>query len=156
MLRFYCILSLALTSCHTDKPTASFKKILNSSNNNIISKLNFEGAYSDDNYSLGRPVYFFRNGLIFYDGISGSNISEYEEWLQKYLVQKTTWGTYEIKGDTIKASIYYNFATPIVNDRIANFEGIIKNTDTILQWHLVEPYPKLRKYPREVFGFLFK
>lgn len=163
MLRFCCIFLLALISCHIDKPTGNFKRILNSSHNIKSQKLNFGGVYhnnSEDNYYLERPIYFFSNGLFYYDNGSvtdSAGLAGISVWIDKYLQQKKAgWGAYEIIGDTIKGSVYYNFSTPVVNYRLANFEGIIKNKDTILQWHLVEPYPKLKKYPREEFDFLFK
>ena len=102
------------------------------------------------------PIITWEDRYIFLQMDWALTQSDDEKWTHRYLQERKTWGTYEIKGDTVKASIYYNFANPIVNNRIANFEGIIKNRDTILQWHLVEFYPKLNKSTKETFDFLFK
>jgi hypothetical protein len=55
------------------------------------------------------------------------------------------WGTYEVIGDTINASIYYLYSGSGNFYRQPNFQGIIKNKNTILDWHVVEPYPKMNK-----------
>lgn len=96
--------------------------------------------------------------MVYFDNTISPYESHEEVWVRRYLQEARIlgWGAYEIKGDTIKASIYYNFSNPVTNNRIANFQGIIRNKDTILQWRLIAPYPKLRKNPRREFDFLFK
>jgi hypothetical protein len=95
MYKFCCILLLILASFHIDKPTGNFKRILNSANNIEKSKLNFEGAYQDDSdssYYLRHPVYFFRNGLIYFDNMSSLKQSHEEGWMRKYLQEAKNWG----------------------------------------------------------------
>lgn len=68
-------------------------------------------------------------------------------------------GEYKIIGDSIFASIptvfilggmrYKQLKNP------AHFRGYIKNRDTILDWHIIPPYPlRMRKFIREQNAFL--
>lgn len=139
LIKFSCV--LFLVSCFNYKPTSNFKRILNDSQSKASGKLNFEGAYlndTDTNYLAREAIYFFKNGLLFYHpGLAN------EEWCRKYLYQMPNWGTYEIMGDTINICVYYYYLQSHGTFRQTNFSGVIKNRDTILNWHIIEPYPKM-------------
>jgi hypothetical protein len=142
-------ISILLASCiTTEKPNDSFKRILNEPKTLSAANLNFEGAYNNnfntEDY-LQSPLYFFKNGLIYYQEGITLDSSKNEIWLRKYLADEKSWGTYEVKGDTINACIfapYHDYTTHYLQ---TYYQGIIKNKETITQWHIVEPYPKLSK-----------
>ena len=125
--------------------------LANSKNNDTL-KLNFEGAYSKaaktpETFYLERPVYFFKNGLVFLEGEGiGKDSLNNDLGMRKYLKNDPVWGTYEITGDTINVSIRYIYIGGFASYRQTNFQGIIKDKNTIIQWHVTKPYPKLPKY----------
>ena len=102
---------------------------------------------------LDRPVIFFKNNMVlFLYGIIRDSIEFKNELIPLtkkniYLYNLGTWGTYNCINDTIKAIIYMDYYDSPLNGRrkkiLSYFEGIIKNKDTILQWHLVKPYPSV-------------
>lgn len=157
LLKFCCILLLA--SCvHTDRATSNFKLMLNNSVNLNITEINLEGAYHEKNeegYILQKPIYFFKNGLLFYEFGNVPDSAINDKWMRKYLREKTEWGTYNIIGDTINACIYFKYLGGAASFRLTYFQGIIKDKETITQWHVVEPYPKMEKYLRKDYDFLF-
>lgn len=157
LVRFCCV--LFLVSCITAKPNDNFKRILNNSESRTIPKLNFEGVYYNNvvmSSLLEANFFFFKNGLIYSDNITSvSHSTEAEKWFRRYLSGKEDWGTYEIIGDTINACIYYWYLADghgIMKQ--TNFRGNIKNRDTILNWHMIEPYPKMDESFKKQYTFL--
>ena len=56
------------------------------------------------------------------------------------------WGTFELTNDSIKAIIYCQFSRKAVETKCylpCYFSGIIKDDETIIDWHMVQPYPKI-------------
>ncbi|MCE2896177.1 MAG: hypothetical protein LW721_17230 [Flammeovirgaceae bacterium] len=102
-----------------------------------------------DKVYLDYPVFFFDNGLMAYnehiyiDSAGFNRDMSYARSQQD--VYTNDWGVYEIKEDTIKATLYcsFSYVKGIYGTRrlLCNFEGIIHNRDTIYQWKLVPPYP---------------
>jgi hypothetical protein len=143
-----CILFFISSCGATEKANDTFKRILNSPQSSSSQNLNFDGGFcfnSEKQYFLTNTMYFFKNGLIYNQEFSVRDSSIHEKWIRKYLSKEKTWGTYEIKKDTINASIYeayYDYRAHYIQ---TCYQGIIKNKDTILQWHMVAPYPKLTK-----------
>ena len=176
------ISSYSFVSClATEKASDSFLLML-SSKKLIDNRLNFEGGYQNinkENYNLptdyknGIPtryveipytdnaLFFFENGLICYNrGLSLDSVG-FRSWMLEFGEEKGTldnWGTYEIKGDTINAIIYisYRAKSRIKSVQLlqSNFQGIIKNSDTIMQWHLVPPFQKTAEEFHMNKGFL--
>jgi hypothetical protein len=153
-----CLVFLFSSCITTEKPNDSFKRILNESKILSASSLNFNGAYESNintkNY-LENPIYFFKNGLMYFQEGSTSDSSKNEIWLRKYLRDEKTWGTYEVKSDTINACLYipYYDNANYIHYLQTNFQGIIKNKETIVQWHIMKPYPKFNKKLSNMYRF---
>ena len=149
-----------IISCGTIKePDSIFIGKIERFKNGDLSKLNFEGAYHfniEPRYQLDHPIYFFKNGLVYYDGISTKDIAFYESWMRKNSFPNKTWGVYEIVGDTLKVSVYSVYYDNTAHYLQTNFQGIIKNRDIILDWRVIEPYPKLNKVLTKSYDSLFK
>jgi hypothetical protein len=139
---------IIFSSCaFSDKPNGEFKRILNNSNSKKDLKINFSGAYYAKEYYLENSVYFFENGLIYRENGRITDQFSYERNLSKYLPKNPNWGVYEIHGDTIVAHVYYNFPNmnAIGHWYLTIFQGILKNSDTIFDWHIIKPYPLFKK-----------
>ena len=134
------------------------------------SKLNFYGVYhfidsahyhTGTDYMKGKPtryvdtpymdnpILFFKNGFIAYENalIVDSSIFFFnvKEGINKKKTFINNWGGYQITNDTIKAIIYVELPEYSIFQagtiRIqCRFQGILLNKDTILQWHMTEPY----------------
>ncbi|MDP4264166.1 MAG: hypothetical protein Q8941_16680 [Bacteroidota bacterium] len=150
---------------------------------NEISTINFSGFYHhirDSNYHLGtdyknglptryidtpyadKPILFFSNGLVaysyrlYFDSIGFvNNQIKFGTQEKSYI---NDWGVYQIEKDTIRAEIYLVFGMGLnfhgrFQRLICNFQGILKNRDTILNWHLVPPFPQNPTYA--IDGTLF-
>lgn len=130
--------------------------------------LRTDGVYSTYNTSVSKgnlevkADYFTYNHLnvINSDNIIYSNgIGSYDNHFLKiksYQNRIPMLGSYKIISDTIHA-----FDIPIslmawggkLKIYHANFIGIIKNTDTIVQWRMISPYPNANKRLNDNFKF---
>ncbi|HRP91207.1 MAG TPA: hypothetical protein PKX92_14360 [Edaphocola sp.] len=92
--------------------------------------------------------------MVFNNGLGSYNNHFLK--LKSYENRNGICGKYTIEGNVI-------FATDIPITLVAwggrmkiyyaNFEGIIKNSDTILNWHMIPPYPKANKRLNDNFKF---
>jgi hypothetical protein len=177
-LSFLIVINLLL-SCRSVKiiePNNDFLSLIRSNRVMSSDKLQFQGIYgslektflkSNSNIAQGDSLYvysneliiFFKNGLIaFNDWVSVDSLKLRESLKERNTkkVDIAPWGVYTIVRDTIKAIIYVDYPKDGIQTsvRVYNyFEGIIKDENTILNWHLVPPYPseKLR-YDRWILG----
>jgi hypothetical protein len=98
---------------------------------------------------LVNPIFFFSDGLVLYSEGTSPDSTSFNSWLSKYGQQKWSanrWGVFEIKHDTINAEIYTEYFDGTIKRlqlKISHFEGTIKNKDTLSQWHMIPPYPKI-------------
>jgi hypothetical protein len=173
------ILLLFILACfqaciYTEKASKSFMNILQSPDTSIV-QIKFNGAYHRVNKEgyhipirdekgnlnyvdtpfLHHPVFFFKNGLVLNSRVTFVDTNETNKLLpegSKYKFSYNKWGVYNVDKDTIHAIIYLEFkgkgfkSTSVVQ---CYFEGFIKNKDTILNWRLVEPYPKVSTFANE-------
>ncbi len=91
----------------------------------------------------------YRNGLV-----SQSNIFFKDDYY-KQNVDSNRLGKYKIKDDTIHAIIPTSFALRGMRMKYfdAYFQGYIKNADTILDWKMVPPYPKVNPKFNDYFTY---
>lgn len=176
--------SVFFLSCifpYIEKPNNTFKTLINKPRCNNSPKLNFNGIYSyqleSSDYNIGinykngtptkfidtpfvnKPVFFCANGLLAFSNSLWLDSLGYLDANKKFGTQKKShlnnWGVYDISKDTIKAIIYifsYDAGNPMFQ---SNFEGVIKNSDSILNWHLVPPYHKILLKKKNKFQFDF-
>lgn len=148
--------AILLASCvYTEKTSDSLKEMINQKHS-TLERINFEGSFTPiSKYFLETPTTFFKNGLVYYDFADASDSVGYNTWVKKYFaIQKGGWGTYSIVDDTIKAIVYVPYYDAFAHYIQTNFQGIIKDKNTILNWHVVKPYPKLKKNLFEGFQYL--
>ena len=110
------------------------------------------GPPPDTNY-VYHPLFFFNNGVCGGgDYFLIQNPENYPGIYEKkgYYLE---WGSYEICGDTIKAMSFNNYSDYWPEFRIAYFTGIIQNTNTIINWHEVQPYHRRHRpsNPHDLF-----
>ena len=128
-----------------------YKTMLTNLKSGSVAKLNLEGAYSihrlaHENFYLEKPFFFFKNGLVYHEYGNAVDSLDFDSGILEYLKEKKTWGTYEIIDDTINVCInfeYYYGGYAIY--RQTNFQGIIKDKNTIRKWHVINPYPKIKE-----------
>jgi hypothetical protein len=162
---------LLLTSCVlTKRAPDNFLLILNQPSSKLDEKVIIDGSYtkvqkgnSFDNTFLDNPLFFFNNGLLLLFNSDNDSLGLIS-WMREYGTVKWSlnkWGAYEIKNDTIKAVIYINYKPKskfIFSQLQASyFRGIVLNRDTIHQWQMIPPYPKLAvEYSpnQELFSYL--
>lgn len=157
----------------TQKASAEFRTLLNQKSE-VNQKIKFDGVYHHitenslhhriydkgvlirevDTPFLHQPIYFFSNGLLLYEfnltTIEADDLSLADKKSAKNFYNEHGWGVYTISHDTIHAIIYVDFRTDGFPDEAAdrllcNFQGLIKNSDTLLQWRMVPPFPKFNK-----------
>ena len=159
-------------SCsYTQKASRDFLETLNTTKQSV-NKLNFDGYYSNEKgidhylkeyengkevrFKLGRyfkfPLIFFSNGFVkieqydksFIEPIFYTNTKISESYYKEFPVGN--WGTYKIIGDTLEAIIYLNYMGKSFrrNQLLeTHFKGVLKNNDTIFQWKMIPPMPKI-------------
>jgi hypothetical protein len=171
-IKLFC-LSFLLSSCfrvYIDKPNeinTLFKNILP-----VNGRVNFEGIFQK-NYEdiiaerselkykdslrtpfLYKPIIFFNSGIIsMSSGYIGNDSLLYYN-MDKFGYKKKDfgfdWGTFTISGDTINATVYTTYeAIPNIlmyggiKKLQSHFQGVLRNSDNIINWHMVPPYPKV-------------
>jgi hypothetical protein len=155
--RYFVIFCFAMhtASCsNTEKVTKEFIAKLNEPNKDFKDKIRFDGGYqktkpgsADDPYLYG-SIFFFNNGMAHIAG-SFRSLDEFTLWYSKYASDKSSlqyWGAFHIADDTVKAIMYVPYQDgPIGSQKLyeAHYQGILANRDSILQWHVVPPYPSI-------------
>lgn len=145
--------SMLMFSCgETRKVSKEFIAKINEPINNLDNKIRFDGVYHQAThpYAIDKYIYgaiiFFDNGTVYSAG-SYKSLGEFQLWHQKYGDDKKSmqiWGVYDISSDTISALIFTPYPGGLLGGEKfyeCHFQGIIKNRDSILQWHLVSPFP---------------
>jgi hypothetical protein len=185
------IIFLILTSCRSyiEQPSQKFSALLKSTKDRSNGKLNFEGVYHQikSSYHLGldykdgmptryvdtvyldHPIFFFENGLMAYSNSIYLDSAGFNQVMWYIRTQQdvniNNWGVYEVKHDTIKATLYCTFSKGGYGSQrlLCHFEGIAHGRDTIYQWKIVPPYPNhlirgdalddltLLKIPRDIY-----
>lgn len=112
--------------------------------------------YADTPF-IGKSIYFLESNLIGSQMAACSDSNEFISRLKIYESMErdviNDWGVYKIEKDTIKAIIYYAYTGGNILGKgytqrlLTHFEGYLKNKDTIIGWHMVQPYP----YPKIPF-----
>jgi hypothetical protein len=146
------------------KPDLNFTKMLNKSKSFENTQIRFNGFYnneteflenlnsteksklnSQNNYFATSPIIFFKNGLIYFSHASYTGeLRNIPSAITMY--GERNWGTFELTNDSIKAIIYCQFSRKAVETKCylpCYFSGIIKDDETIIDWHMVQPYPKI-------------
>ena len=107
----------------------------------------YSGEKANEAYVTINDVVFTKNGFVHRgSGVTTDSIHfTKESWLRSCLKFNYLWGNYITVGDSIYA--YTQLEMFIRGGRLkpfyANFSGYIKNRDTILNWRMVRPYPKV-------------
>jgi len=116
------------------------------------------GEKVSERYTIFSPLVIINSKKANWEyGGSSFNYDELTlKYYQKhpYLCEST--GTYTINNDTLfaKLPIFLYRRGAIRNLFNAYFQGIIKNKDTIIDWHMVQPYPKADPKFNDSFKFL--
>ncbi len=174
-LNFRCI--------QTEKASVNFIQLRNQKAPTSNTSIKFSGVYhhiNEDSYHyptdykngmptryidspyLDQPIFFFENGILLHEyrttTLVESDISLSDEKSKKNFYEQKGWGVYNVNHDTINAIIYVDFLRGwfyTVSERLqCNFQGVIKNSDTILQWHLIPPFPNVNKKKEGNINFL--
>lgn len=136
--------------------TKDFITKINEPTTNLKNKIRFDGVYHEatDTNAVGMYIYgaivFFENGATYSAG-SSKSLEEFQVYYPTYKDDKNDfylWGVYNIIYDTITAIIFTPYPGGLLGGEKlyeSHFQGIIKNRDSILQWHLVPPYPQVSK-----------
>ena len=148
-----------------EKPSAVFLSTLNEPPRDFSgSKLKFNGFYENstfrdklrldaqgrlntNKYYSVKPIFFFTNGLVVMDNASSYDSISYANTLVG--INELTfdaWGPFSIRHDTIRAIVYHHFfKNEAIGKRrnLTYFEGILKDSATIINWKMVPPYPKV-------------
>jgi hypothetical protein len=101
--------------------------------------------YGEEGPYLYGAIFFFDNGAVHYAG-SSSTLDNLKAWHQKYDTKDTrlNWGVYQMASDTLKVIIFKPYPGGLLGGQklyASHYTGIVKNRDSILQWHLTPPYP---------------
>jgi hypothetical protein len=146
---------LLVFSCsQTKKLSKEFITNINKQTISFNNKIRFDGVYHQVTNSKAAGMYiygaiiFFDNNATFSAG-SYKSFEEFQVWQQMYNNDKKMmpyWGVYNIISDTIRSIILQPYPGGLLGGGKlyeCHFQGIIKNRDSILQWHLVAPYPSV-------------
>lgn len=106
------------------------------------------GERHNSHYSLFETLVIINTEKINYNyGEGDLNLAPLKltHYDNKFLLESV--GSYQIKGSSIVASVPINLFIwgMRLKPFIAHFEGEIINQDTIINWHMVAPYPKAPK-----------
>ena len=171
---FILLLAILSFQCiHSEKASSKFNLLLNSHPN--TSNIKMDGAYhhiSKNSYHfptdykngtptryidspyLDQPIFFFENGILLYEyrtsTLEAKDITFSDVEARKNFYTQKGWGVYNINHDTINAIIYVDFLTGWLYQGVAerlqcNFQGDIKNGNTISDWKLIPPIPNFNK-----------
>jgi hypothetical protein len=117
---------------------------------NAVSKPRFDGIYevdrTNDIHSIvfTNPAIFFENGII--DAHTGGNVNY--QWLVDGYTRRLgkpfmRFGAFEMLGDTINAYFFTALSkrADVLDWYAVHFNGILKDRNTIVNWHMVPPFP---------------
>lgn len=186
-LLLWCVLSCSSCALYVQKPTANFIRYLNDSLKSNTEKLRFDGAYHYmqphhyhygvdrvrgeptrfvDTPFLGSPIFFLKNNMMALQNALMIDSTDYIYTMKNHGAKErevmNDWGVYTIQNDTLKASLYiiytgYQFGKGLNQRLLTNFEGYVKNKDTIQGWHMIPPLPKIAIMPNQYeFDFFMK
>ena len=166
-------IGLILFTLKNSSCVPSFSKIydnqgpdLSSLSGDSVSSLRFDGLYNlydtshssypdpekrnFEVYAICEPLIFINNknviweSNILYNDYVPLSIQHYNHYLNPLF--ENTVGNYIFKNDTIIAKTPISLFHPhgmVINLCNAYFQGVIKDRDTILNWHMIPPYPKV-------------
>jgi hypothetical protein len=163
-------------------PDISFLRILENKEGRYREKLRFDGMYdlpaeklkkpfvlnagnnfsdTDSLYAYSyQPLIFFENGYVAWNTYMASfdSLTFNMNMRKRGIIKKggfNNWGVYEVKNDTVNAMIYIEYGGHYFHPTlvlVTHFQGLIVDRDSILNWHMVPPYPKeINKYGNESF-----
>ncbi len=159
------VLVLVNSCSYKQQPTASFIQTLNKPVLPENNPLYLNGVYSmtdcedthimDSLNNLNKngfidPLVFYGNGVYTQFGYrSNYSTDKYKEFFINGLATEypKKWGVQSITDSLLKTTIHWVFVGrggSFSYSYLCNFEGIIEN-NKIINWHLVEPYPKLSR-----------
>lgn len=150
-----CVLFLCL-NCVRFKHLEDSK--INFDKNQLVSKnIRFDGFFRSDKYDR---IIFLKSKKILRTNTAIDEIRPEKLWFN--IEFKDT-----LKSSfTIKDSLILGYLrTTLIRDRIIqagnedvflNYEGTIKNSETISDWHLVPPFPQLNKKEKKVNKHIFE
>ena len=160
ILIFITVFCSCKSNYQIQEPDKEFLRMLAESKQNDSMNVNFSGFYFNktmsDEYKLAKeyyavsPILFFNNGLVFYQNILAKDSIEFANLLSYANVKGDVrnWGAYSIVGDTISAVIYCVHArnkAQIFHYLPCHYKGYIKDSATIVDWKLIEPFPAINK-----------
>lgn len=135
-------------------------------------RLRFDGYYSQcdsidvNGTCLGNLQLVFHQLIFFSDGTVCEITGSRAEWRVVENYQKIvdgedswhSWGTYEVKNDTIRATINsIHWTSGMTRKHVTtNYEGMLASGNRIINWKAVPPYPDLfgkEKYKRHNNNF---
>ncbi|MBC7411705.1 MAG: hypothetical protein H7331_04540 [Bacteroidia bacterium] len=132
------------------KPSSSFLKKIN---NKVISQniINKNGHFytKDNNPKDLFPLFFFSNNTVYYPfslgdgGTQQFKFNKEHDYYSPIGYAENNWGVYVVKNDTLNVTMFNVFRTQgqsVIMIEI-NYQGIIKGSSNILNWHIVPPYP---------------
>ena len=158
-LIFFCV---GCASVHTRSQDRQLSELLKSYNKEAVSGVRFDGVYSfydtsvnycgtriADQSEYASPIFFFANGLfIGYNGSTSDSKFLVQDVQNSVLTKRhhiLDVAAFEVRNDTIKATGSFVMSTSgnTIRHFIAHFRGILKSPDTIVNWRMVPPYPKI-------------
>lgn len=116
------------------------------------------GEKVKDHYIIYSPLIFINQNNAIWDNNLGYldnkalSLNNYEE----YPRFENNVGVFKIRNDTIIAKLPINLYGGGMRQLKyeAYFQGVIKNKNTIVDWHIIPPYPKANKRLNDDFQFL--
>jgi len=157
----FSIFLISFNSSAQKRIINDFKTLINESKK-LDTQILFNGYYNEEEEVLGSlhhfavnkyntlPIFFFKNGLICYDYFVAYDSSDLRKDLFSPRILKKkqwlmNWGTYKIEGNQIKAIIILMYWDAFIWEPEATyFAGTIQDQNTIINWHPVPPYPKIK------------
>lgn len=120
----------------------------------------YQGS-SDINFLKTGTLIFFNDGNVMYCnlGIKDTDSLNFINITKRIIIKDfygISWGEYNIENDVIKVEFWFQFFTRGLRLKYYKtyFEGIIADTNTITNWKMVSPYPKVNKRLNENFETL--
>lgn len=111
------------------------------------------GDKTSEHYTTYHFLIFLKGETIFYTNILGTldNAPFKREFYKRFKPDEL--GSYKIVGDSLYATIPSYFALSGMRLRLfdAHYAGYIKNSDTIVGWKMIPPYPKVKPRLNDYF-----
>jgi hypothetical protein len=103
------------------------------------------GEKTNQHYITYNSLIFVNNNNVIYS-YGGGSLDNTQLSINFYSNPKNllnSIGDYSLKVDTVKATIPIGLFVwgMRVKTFLASFQGIVKNRDTIIDWHMIHPYP---------------